>query len=100
MRAFGCAVMVRVPMRLSRILFEVISTRGTYSMLVPMNSVYLKFSDTLRDMYVSYLSLDLIFTSLFCYLFVVSLVMSCFCCSVIAAYPYGILLLHCVICLL
>ena len=41
MRTFGCAVMVRVPMCLSRVLFEVVSTRGTYGMLVPMNSYIL-----------------------------------------------------------
>ena len=38
MRAFGCTVMVCVPMCLSRFLIEVVITRGTYGMLVPMNS--------------------------------------------------------------
>ena len=38
MCAFGCAVMVCVPICFSRVLFEVVSTRGTYGMLVPMNN--------------------------------------------------------------
>ena len=38
MRAFGCTVMVRMPMCLIRFMFEVVSTKGTYGMLVPMNS--------------------------------------------------------------
>ena len=42
MRAFGRAVMVRVPMSLSRFLFGVVSTKGTYGMLVPMNSLMYK----------------------------------------------------------
>ena len=37
MRAFGREIGVRVPMCLSRVLFEVVITKGTYGMLVPMN---------------------------------------------------------------
>ena len=45
MRAFGCRVMVRVPMCLSRVLFKVVSKRGTYGMLVPMNTPLLQPRD-------------------------------------------------------
>ena len=45
MRAFGRAVMVRVPMCLSRVLFEVVSTIGTYDMVVPMNTPMLQPRD-------------------------------------------------------
>ena len=38
MHAFGRAVMVRVPMCLSGVLFEVVNTKVTYGMLVMMNS--------------------------------------------------------------
>ena len=37
MRAIGCTVIVRVPICASRVLSEVVSTKGTYGMLVPMN---------------------------------------------------------------
>ena len=43
MRAIGRAVIVSVPMCASRVLLEVVSTKGTYGMLVPMNNIpYLK----------------------------------------------------------
>ena len=55
MRAFGCAVMVRVSMCLSRVLFEVVSTRGRYGMLVPMNSYMYSISLYAHDIvYSSY----------------------------------------------
>ena len=45
MRAFGGAVMVHVPMYLSRVLFEVVSMKGMYGMLVPMNTPLLQPHD-------------------------------------------------------
>ena len=38
MRALGHAVIVHLPMCASRVLLEVVSTKGTYGILVPMNS--------------------------------------------------------------
>ena len=37
MRVIGRAVIVHVPMCASQVLLEVVSTKGTYVMLVPMN---------------------------------------------------------------
>ena len=45
MRAIGRAVIVRVPICASRILLEVVSTEGTYGMLVPMNTPLLQPRD-------------------------------------------------------
>ena len=39
MRAFGRAVIFRELMCLSRVMFEVVSTKVTYGMLVPMNNI-------------------------------------------------------------
>ena len=40
MRTLGCAISVCVPMCLISVLLEVVSKKGTYSILVPMNSNY------------------------------------------------------------
>ena len=45
MRAFGRAVMVCVPMCLSRVLFELVNTKGTYGILVLMNTPLLQPCD-------------------------------------------------------
>ena len=38
MRALGSAIGFRMPMCLSQVLLEVVSTKGLYDILVPMNS--------------------------------------------------------------
>ena len=45
MSALGLAVIVRVPMCASRVLLEVVSTKGMYGMLVPMNTPLLQPRD-------------------------------------------------------
>ena len=46
-----------------------------------LDFLYFKLSDPLRNRYVIHLSLDWMFTSIFCYLFTVSLEILCFSCS-------------------
>ena len=42
MRALGWAIGIHVPMCSSRVLLEVVSTKGTYGILVPMSTPLLQ----------------------------------------------------------